>query len=48
MQDFAGNAISLPVVMTILQCIFAAVSWESAGEVRRAADTPVSTQQDWQ
>ena len=48
MQDLAGNAMSLPVVMTILQCAFAAVNWQSAGEVRRTADAPVSTQQDWQ
>lgn len=46
MQDLAGNAMSLPVVMTMLQCAFAAVNWQSAGEVRRAADAPVSTQQD--
>lgn len=48
MQDLAGNAMSLPVVMTMLQCAFAAVNWQSAGEVRRAADAPVTTQQDQQ
>ena len=47
MQDLAGNAMSLPVVMTMLQCAFVAVNWQSAGEVRRAADAPATTQQDW-
>ena len=47
MQDLAGNAMSLPVVMTMLQYAFVAVNWQSAGEVRRAADAPVTTQQDW-
>ena len=42
MQDLAGNAMSLPVVMTILQCAFASVSWHSRGT---AAAAPVSTQQ---
>ena len=46
MQDLAGNAMSLPVVMTMLQCAFVAVNWQSAGEVRRAADAPATTQQD--
>ena len=46
MQDVAGNAMSLPVVMTMLQCAFASVNWRS-GAVSRAADAPVSTQEDW-
>jgi len=46
MQDLAGNTMSLPVVMTMLQCAFVAVNWQSAGEVRRAADAPATTQQD--
>ncbi|CAJ1377376.1 unnamed protein product [Effrenium voratum] len=37
MQDVAGNAMSLPVVMTMLQCAFASVNWRS-GAVSRAAD----------
>lgn len=42
MQDLAGNAMSLPVVMTMLQRAFASVSWRSKG-MKNAAEAPVST-----
>lgn len=43
MQDLAGNAMALPVVMTMLQCAFASVSWHSRG----TAAAPASTEQAW-
>lgn len=45
MQDLAGNAMSLPVVLTILQCAFAALGWKSGAAVA-AASTPVSKAED--
>ena len=30
MQDLAGNAMALPVLMALLQCTFTAVSWRQA------------------
>ena len=46
MQDLAGNAMSLPVVMTVLQAAFTAVTWASGAAVGTAADAPISSQQD--
>ena len=31
MQDLAGNAMALPVVLAIMQCAFIALSWRDAG-----------------
>ena len=42
MQDLAGNAMALPVVLTMLQCAFASVCWREKG--MNAAAAPVSTQ----
>lgn len=47
MQDLAGNAVALPVVMTMLQCAFASVSWQSKGFAGTAAEAPVSTEEAW-
>lgn len=48
MQDLAGNAMALPVVMTMLQCAFASVSWRPKDLVGTAAAAPVSTQEAWE
>ena len=47
MQDVAGNAMSLPVVMTMLQCAFASVSWRPKDFAGTAAAAPVSTEEAW-
>ncbi|CAE6953498.1 SSRP1 [Symbiodinium sp. CCMP2592] len=41
MQDLAGNAMALPVVLALMQCAFLALSWRDAG-------TEVSTAEDLQ
>ncbi|CAE7359426.1 unnamed protein product [Symbiodinium necroappetens] len=33
MQDLAGNAMALPVVLAMLQCAFGALSWRATGSV---------------
>lgn len=48
LQDLAGNAMALPVVMTMLQCAFASVSWRPKDLVGTAAAAPVSTQEAWE
>ena len=45
MMDLAGNAMALPVVLALLQCLFTAVSWKSASAIRAARDSPVAQEQ---
>ena len=40
MQDLAGNAMALPVVLTLLQCAFCAVSWRE--RIATASETPLA------
>ena len=42
MQDLAGNAMSLPVVLAMLQCGFVAATWSSCRAPKAAGETPLS------
>ena len=42
MQDLAGNAMSLPVVLAMLQCGFSALTWSSCAASKAAGEAPLS------